>query len=115
MTDPAADSIPTLDAAELASLEPLGTRRQVQAGDYLYRAGDSGYDFYVVLSGRVEILLETDGEEAVIATHDRGRFLGELNLLTGLRVFVSARVAESGEVLAVPAETLRRSLPPSPS
>ena len=90
MTDLAVDSFPTLDAAELAALEPMGTRRQVQAGDYLYRTGDSGYDFYVVLSGQVEILLETDGDERVIATHDRGRFLGELNLLTGLRVFVSA-------------------------
>ena len=114
MTDPAADSFPTLDAAELASLDPLGTRRHVQAGDYLYRTGDSGYDFYVVLSGRVEILLETDGEERVVATHDRGRFLGELNLLTGLRVFVSARVAESGEVLAVPADTLREIIATQP-
>ena len=96
MTDRAADSTLTFDAAELASLEPLGTRRAVEAGDYLYRAGDSGYDFYVVLSGRVEILLDADGEERVIATHGPGRFLGELNLLTGLRVFVSARVAESG-------------------
>ncbi|HUE60164.1 MAG TPA: FAD-dependent oxidoreductase, partial [Acidimicrobiales bacterium] len=34
--------------------------------------------------------------------------LGELNLLTGLRVFVSARVTEAGEVLAVPVEALRR-------
>ena len=56
----------------------------MQAGDSLYRTGASGYDFSVVLSGRVEILLETDGEQRVVATHDRGRFLGELNLLTGL-------------------------------
>jgi thioredoxin reductase (NADPH) len=107
-------SIPTLDAADLALLEPLGTRREVDAGDYLYRAGDTGYDFYVVLSGRVEILLDADGEGRVIATHVPGRFLGELNLLTGLRVFVSARMAEPGEVLAVPVETLRRIIAAQP-
>jgi len=101
-------SIPTLDAAELAFLEPLGTRRRVDAGHYLYRAGDAGYDFYVVLSGRVEILLHADDEERVIASHGPGRFLGELNLLTGLRVFLSARMTEPGEVLAVPVDAFRR-------
>ncbi len=101
---------PTLDDAEIALLESRGSRQQVQAGEYLYRAGDSGYDFYVVLSGRIEIVLDVDGEERLLFTHGPGRFLGELNLLTGLRVFVSARVAESGELVAVPVEELRRIL-----
>jgi thioredoxin reductase (NADPH) len=113
MTD--ADSAsPTFDASELALLESLGTRRFVQAGSYLYRAGDSSYDFYVVLSGQIEIIVPTDGEDRLLATHGPGRFLGELNLLTGLRVFVDARVAEDGEVLAVPVETLRRIISTQP-
>jgi thioredoxin reductase (NADPH) len=101
-------SIPTFDHSEIAFLDPLGIRRRVAAGDYLYRAGDTGYDFYVVLSGRVEILVNTDGEERLIISHGPGRFLGELNLLTGLRVFVDARVVETGEVLAIPVAGLRR-------
>ena len=108
MTDVVAT--PDLDEAEIAQLESRGTRRVVRAGDYLYRAGDTGYDFYVVLSGLVEIVLDVDGEERIIITHGPGRFLGELNLLTGLRVFVSARVAEDSEVLAIPAAELRRIL-----
>jgi thioredoxin reductase (NADPH) len=99
--------IPTFDDSEIAELEPRGTRRSVDAGDYLYRTGDSGYDFYVVLSGSVEIVLDVDGEEQIIVTHGPGGFLGELNLMTGLRVFVSARVVENGEVLAVPVDELR--------
>ena len=63
MLDPATS--PELEASELATLETLGTRRYVSAGEYLYRAGDSGYDFYVVLSGLVEILLDVDGGERV--------------------------------------------------
>lgn len=105
---------PALDTAELALLEPLGARHQVDAGHYLYRAGDKGYDFYVVLSGRVEILLDADGEGRLITTHGPGKFLGELNLLTGLRVFLSARVAESGEVLAIPVESFRRIIATQP-
>jgi thioredoxin reductase (NADPH) len=102
------DAFRQLDDAELAALRPLGVRRTVSAGEYLYREGDPGYDFYVVLSGAVEIVVSPDGKERVIARHSPGRFLGELNLLTGQRVFVSARVAEPGEVLAVPREALRR-------
>lgn len=106
--------IPSFDASELSVLAPLGTRRAVRAGDYLYRSGDEGYDFYVVLSGRVDIFITTDDEERLLATHGPGRFLGELNLLTGLRVFVDARVAEPGEVLAIPVDTLRRIIATQP-
>ncbi len=102
------EQIPTLDEAELAILGPLGTRRNIEVGEYLFREGDTTYDFYVVLSGLVEITVRADGEDRVIITHGAGRFLGELNLLTGSRVFLSARVAEPGEVLAVPLEAFRR-------
>ena len=103
------DAFLQLNDAELAALEPLGVRRAVSAGEYLYREGDAGYDFYVVLAGAVEIVVNAEeGKDRVIARHTAGRFLGELNLLTGQRVFVSARVAESGEVLAVPRDALRR-------
>src|SRR5580693_9225089 len=101
------DAFLQLNDAELAALEPLGVRRAVSAGEYLYREGDPGYDFYVVLAGAVEIVVNAEGKDRVIARHLAGRFLGELNLLTGQRVFVSARVAESGEVLAVPRDALR--------
>ena len=110
--DPAA--FPHLDDAEIAQLEPYGRRRVVHQGQYLYRAGDSSYDFYVVLSGLVEVVLTVDGEEQIIVTHGAGRFLGELNLLTGMRVFVDARVSEPGEVLAIPADQLRRIIATEP-
>jgi thioredoxin reductase (NADPH) len=105
---------PAFERAELAFLESLGSRRSVRAGEYLYRAGDTGYDFYVVLSGLVEIVLPVDHEERVLVSHGPGRFLGELNLLSGMRVFVSARVAEAGEVLALPVEELRRVIATQP-
>ena len=101
-------AFPQLSDANLAALERLGVRRAVAAGEYLYREGDASYDFYVVLSGAVEIFVKSEGQERIIARHGAGRFLGELNLLTGQRVFVSARVAEAGEVIAVRRDALRR-------
>jgi thioredoxin reductase (NADPH) len=108
------DAFLQLKDAELAALKRLGVRRAVAAGEYLYREGDPEYEFYVVLSGAVEIVVRSEGAERVIARHPAGRFLGELNLLTGQRVFVSARVAEPGEVLVVPREALRRLIATDP-
>jgi thioredoxin reductase (NADPH) len=106
--DDDAIAFPTLEAPDLALLETLGTRRSVVAGEYLFREGDATYDFFVMLSGAAEISIQSDGEEQIIARHGPGRFLGELNLLTGMRVFVSARIVEPGEVLVVPAAALRQ-------
>jgi thioredoxin reductase (NADPH) len=103
-----------LDDAELAEVERFGTRRAVATGDYLYREGDVTYDFYVILSGRVAIEIGGGGEKRVLVSHGPGRFLGELNLLTGQRVFVSARVSEPGEVIVVPREALLRLIATNP-
>ena len=111
MTDVAA---PTLDPSQLSTLKALGSRRSVRVGEYLYREGDATYDFYVVLSGAVDIVIHSDGGERILVRHGAGRFLGELNMLTGLRVFVSARVAEAGDVLVVPVADLRRVLATQP-
>ncbi len=113
--DDDAGAFPTLDESELAVFDALGTRRAVAMGDYLFRAGDVAYDFFVIVSGAVEIVMFADGEERIITRHGPGRFLGELNMLTGMRVFLSARVAEPGEVIVVPAASLRHVIATRPS
>ena len=103
-----ATAFPVLGDAELAALAGLGTRMPIAVGEYLYREGDASYDFYAVVSGAVEITARSGTADRVVARHGAGGFLGELNLLTGLRVFVSARVVEPGEVIVVPRAALRR-------
>ncbi|HTC81520.1 MAG TPA: cyclic nucleotide-binding domain-containing protein, partial [Acidimicrobiia bacterium] len=94
-------SAPTLNDDQLALLAGFGRQRHVEIGDILYAEGDAAYDFYVLLSGVVEVTGRFDGEDVVVATHGSGRFLGELNLLTGQRVYLTARVVEAGEVIAI--------------
>jgi thioredoxin reductase (NADPH) len=108
-------AFPTLDRAQLAALDALGTRRRIEAGELLYREGDASYDFFVMVSGAVQIFIVSDGEEREIARHGAGKFLGELNLLTGQRVFVNARVVEAGEAIVVPVAELRRVLATQPA
>src|SRR3984893_12583462 len=113
MTD-SAEAFPTLDGSGIAMFDALGTRRPMAVGEYLYREGDATYDFYVVVSGAVEIAASSDDEERIITRHGPGRFLGELSLLSGLRVFVSARVVEPGEVIVVPRDSLRHLIATNP-
>src|SRR5256886_10914213 len=108
-------AFPTLDDSELAVLEALGSRRSVAVGEYLYREGDTTYDFYVILSGAAEIVVRSESEERIITRHGPGQFLGELNLLTGQRVYLSARVVEPGEVIVVPRAALQHVIATKPS
>lgn len=108
------DATPTLDATEVAQVAQFGARRRVSEGEYLYREGDVSYDFFVVVSAEVEILVTADGGESIIACHGPGRFLGELNMLSGLRVFVSARVVQPGEVIVVARDRLRQLMATNP-
>ena len=48
---------PTLDAADMALVTQLGVRRQVAVGEYLYREGDVTYDFFVLVSAEVDIVV----------------------------------------------------------
>src|SRR5579864_4590051 len=100
-------AFPTLDDAELGILLAVGTRRPTAGGEYLFREGDASYDFYAVLAGAVEISVHAADGDRVIARHGPGRFLGELNLLSGRRLSVSAQVVEPGEVIVVPRQELR--------
>lgn len=69
------DAFLQLSDAELSALDRLGVRRTVAAGEYLYREGDASYDFYVVLTGAVEIVIGSERQERVIARHGAGRSL----------------------------------------
>ncbi len=97
-----------LTAAELAELDRFGTRRSISAGDVLFAEGDADYDFFVVLSGLVDIIGHFDGADEVMVQHGPGRFLGELAMLTGQRAYLTARVVADGEVLAIPRVDFRR-------
>jgi thioredoxin reductase (NADPH) len=95
-------AFPRLDDSQRQRLRAVGELRPVAPGEVLFREGDQGYDFFVVESGAVAIVRGYGTENRVIAVHGRHRFLGELNLLTGERVYLTAVVRDPGEVIQVP-------------
>ncbi|WP_062349364.1 FAD-dependent oxidoreductase [Herbidospora yilanensis] len=99
---------PRLSDAQLQALAPHGERRRVRQNEVLYAEGLPCAEFFAVLAGKVATVEGFGGDNRVIGVHGAGRFLGELNVLTGQVGFVTGVVAEDGEVLAVPADALRR-------
>src|SRR5207253_1640117 len=100
---------PTLSDQQIAMFESHGERRPTKAGDVLFGEGDRSCDFFIVVRGKVAIV-EGYGtpDEQILSVHGPGRFLGELNTLTGQAVFVTAVVLEDGELVVVPVERLRQ-------
>ncbi|MGY1636100.1 Na+/H+ antiporter NhaA [Geodermatophilus sp. SYSU D00742] len=99
---------PRLSDEHLALLERFGVRRRYDAGDAVFREGDRGYDFAVVLSGAVAMVedLGRPGQR-VLAVHGPRRFLGELDLFSDHPVSLTALVLQPGEVLCVPDDRMR--------
>jgi thioredoxin reductase (NADPH) len=103
-------AFPVLSDAQMERMRALAEIEEVSAGDVLYAASDLTYDFVFVESGEVEIVRgATPGSpEQVIVPHGAGRFLGELNMLTGQAVYLTARVSKDGQVRRVSPERFRR-------
>jgi thioredoxin reductase (NADPH) len=100
----AAPSSPALSSSQLATLAELGEERTANVGDVLYQVGDATYPFVAILEGEVAILDQTGNE---IIRHGPSAFLGELNLMSGQTVFVTAVVTEPLRYIAVERDALR--------
>jgi thioredoxin reductase (NADPH) len=95
---------PSLSASQLATLAELGEERTANVGDVLYRVGDRRYPFIAIVAGEVAIL-DAAGHE--ILRHGPSGFLGELNLLSGQTVFLTAVVTQPLRYIAVDRDALR--------
>ncbi len=95
---------PILSASQLATLAELGEERTARDGDVLFRVGDRRYPFIAILEGEVAIL-DASGNE--IVRHGTSGFLGEMNLLSGQTVFLTAVVTKALRYIAVDRDALR--------
>jgi thioredoxin reductase (NADPH) len=100
-------AFPRLDEGQMSRVRQLGERRAVEPGDVLFEAGDAESDFYVIESGAVAIVQGYGKENRVIALHGARRFLGELSMISGQRLYLTGVVRDRGAVIQVPLEKLR--------
>ncbi len=97
---------PKLATPQIERIAALGRKRKVAKGEMLIKQGDVA-PFFVVTSGRLDIIQPTDQGELTIVQHEPGQFTGELNMLTGRRSLVCARMGEDGEVIELNPEEMQ--------
>ena len=98
---------PVLSAAQLDTLRDHGEERTAAEGEVLFAVGDRRYPFMAILEGEAAVL-DAGGRE--IVRHGPSGFLGELNLLSGQTVYLTAVARTPVRFVAVEREALRQLL-----
>ena len=91
---------PELTTAQLTRVAAHGRQRHVAAGEILVQAGEQAARLFVVMSGRIDVLRPSAGEELVV-TYGPGMFTGEVTLLSGRPGLAQIRAGTAGEVIEV--------------
>ncbi len=112
-------AFPQLSDDQVERAAAFGERERHEAGDLVFERGQRSVDFYVIVSGCIEIFdpeaLGQDGDIEVITTHGVQQFTGELDLFNDRKILVSGRLgAGGGEVIRVPRARFRELLAAEP-
>ena len=104
-----------IDATALAVLAQEATLRHVEAGRWLFREGDDADRLFVVLSGRLRIVVTREGEPRAVRELGPGVALGELALLTGSSRSAGAQAVRDSQLLEIARPTFDRLLETDPA
>jgi len=90
---------PKLTPAQISRIAAQGHTHEIQPGQVLIEQGDSAVPFFVVISGEIEIVRPFGASETIITSHGSGEFTGEVNMISGRRSLIRARVTKPGKVI----------------
>jgi len=105
-----------LSKTELKDLVAHVSVKTYAIGEMPVRQGEPGDSFYIIKSGRVDVIVEkSTGERAVVATLGPGNFFGEMSLLTGAVRTASIHVKEDAEFIVIEKESFGSTLAQNPA
>lgn len=107
---------PRLTDEQIMLLSQSGERKRLPKGTLLFCEGDRDCGLFVVLDGKVQVVQEgsTEGEARVLAVHGRGCFVGDLSILTGQGVYVTAVAQTDVDVVEVSYDRLKEAVTQGP-
>lgn len=77
--------------------------------EYLFRQGDAGGGMYVVLNGKLEVILEYDSENHVVAIIEESSFLGEISIMSDvLKRTASVKAIEQARLFYLDADIYKQ-------
>lgn len=103
----AEDRFPKLSQEQIEWVCRLGEVLHLDDGKEILAEGREGYDFYVVVEGRVQITKQVAGGVSVLRIHEPREFIGELSLLTGGPSPITARSQGAARVVRLSPSALR--------
>src|ERR1700704_1010552 len=109
-------AFPTLSEEQIAKLGRYAGAppKKFRAGEALFRAGDRDSKFFVVKSGKIDIVDVTGDQPKTIRVLGPGGFTGDVGHLTGSPKLVSAIAQSDCEVYEISETTLRQILNQDP-
>ncbi|MEE4272758.1 MAG: aspartate ammonia-lyase [Thermoanaerobaculales bacterium] len=99
-----------LDESTLAILDEVATSRSYARGDALFSSGDDRTTFWLIVSGQVEVKVESGDAAGTVVILGPGDALGEAGLLEPGTHSATARAASALEVLQLPVRRVRAEL-----
>lgn len=88
---------------QIATVASWGQHRSYARGSAILRAGDETDGLYIILSGRVKVLIPDDqGHEVILSVMAAREFVGEMGLLDGLPSSATVEAMEPCEILRLP-------------
>jgi len=81
--NPRTDLFPVLTKEQIDRIRPRGHVRRVKAGEILFEPNQTGILFFVLLSGKMDIVQPGLESEQPIVTHLPGEFTGEMTMISG--------------------------------
>jgi small-conductance mechanosensitive channel/CRP-like cAMP-binding protein len=109
------DIFSPLTTAERDNLAAGLRRAAFGRGEEIIRQGEQGDSLFVILRGRVEVRVKSEGQEEVVDTLGAGSFFGEMCLLTGAPRSATVLAVEDTEVVPVTVEAFRRVVAQNPA
>src|SRR4029453_18355726 len=98
-----------LPAADLEQISEVAHPRRFDAGEVVFREGDSSNTCYIVRTGRARAVREPpDGRQLALATFGPGDIFGELAMFDDERRSATVEVVDDIEVLAILGHDMRR-------
>ena len=91
----------SLTEANRENLANLLRRKSLEKHEILFREGDEGTVFYIILQGRIKISVSRKLENVTLAILGPGEFLGEMALLDGLPRSADATAIEKSQLYAL--------------
>jgi CRP/FNR family cyclic AMP-dependent transcriptional regulator len=96
---------------QLRMLVPVVTRRSAPRGSVIMAEGDRVDSLYIVLSGRLKVMMgEADGKEVILGIIGPGEFFGEMGLIDDRPRSASVVTIEPCELLSVTKRDFKKCL-----